>query len=39
MKGLDEDYDALVQIVSAQALNDPMPLRDIYAQMLATKSA
>jgi histone deacetylase 1/2 len=37
MNGLDEDYDALVQIVSARALTDPMPVRDIYAQMLNTE--
>jgi hypothetical protein len=29
--GLDGDYDALVQMVSARALSDPMPVRDVYA--------
>jgi hypothetical protein len=29
--GLDDDYDALVQMVSARALNDPMLVRDVYA--------
>ncbi|KAK1696905.1 hypothetical protein QYE76_013602 [Lolium multiflorum] len=37
MKGLGQDYDSLVQIVSARTLTDPMPLRDVYAQMLATE--
>ncbi|XP_071684985.1 uncharacterized protein [Lolium perenne] len=37
MNGLDEDYDALVQIVSARALTDPMHVRDIYAQMFNTE--
>jgi hypothetical protein len=35
--GLDGDYDALVQMVSARALIDPMPVRDVYAQLLATE--
>jgi hypothetical protein len=29
--GLDSDYDAHVQMVSARALSDPMPVRDVYA--------
>jgi hypothetical protein len=37
MHGLDQDYDSLVQLVSARALTDPMPLKDIYAQMLGTE--
>jgi histone deacetylase 1/2 len=37
MQGLGEEYDSLVQLVSARALTDPMPLRDVYAQMLATE--
>ena len=32
--GLDEQYDALVQMVSARALTDPMPVRDVYAQLM-----
>jgi hypothetical protein len=35
--GLDGDYDALVQMVSARALSDPMLVRDVYAQLLATE--
>jgi hypothetical protein len=35
--GLDGDYDALVQMVSARALSDPMPVRGIYVQLLATE--
>jgi uncharacterized membrane protein YgcG len=35
--GLDGDYDALIQMVSARALSDPMPVRDVYAQLLATE--
>ncbi|XP_071677230.1 uncharacterized protein [Lolium perenne] len=37
MRGLAQDYDSLVQLVSARALTNPMPLRDVYAQMLATE--
>ena len=37
MAGLDSDYDALAQLVGARALTDPMPVRDIYAQLLATE--
>ena len=37
MHGLDGDYDSLVQLVSARVLTDPMPLCDIYAQMLSTE--
>jgi hypothetical protein len=37
MHGLDQDYDSLVQLVSARALTEPMPLKDIYAQMLGTE--
>ncbi|KAK1666963.1 hypothetical protein QYE76_055122 [Lolium multiflorum] len=32
--GLDEDYDPLVTLVSACALHDPMPIQDIYSQMM-----
>jgi hypothetical protein len=35
--GLDGDYDARVQMVSARALSDRMLVRDIYAQLLATE--
>ncbi|KAK1617543.1 hypothetical protein QYE76_023060 [Lolium multiflorum] len=35
--GLDEQYDALVQLVSSRALTDPMPIRDVYAQLLNTE--
>jgi hypothetical protein len=35
--GLNGEYDALVQMVSARALTDPMPIREIYAQLLATE--
>ncbi|KAK1694850.1 hypothetical protein QYE76_011547 [Lolium multiflorum] len=37
MNGLDQDYDSLVQLVSARSLTDPMPIKDIYAQMLHTE--
>lgn len=36
-QGLDHEYDSLVQLVSARALTEPMPVRDIYSQMLATE--
>jgi hypothetical protein len=35
LAGLDDDYDALVEVVSARTT--PMPLRDLYAQMLSTE--
>jgi hypothetical protein len=35
--GLDGDYDALIQMVSARALSDPMLVRDVYSQLLATE--
>jgi hypothetical protein len=37
MQGLDQDYDSLVQIVSSRALIDPMPVKDVYAQLLTTE--
>jgi hypothetical protein len=37
MHGLDQDYDSLVQIVSARVLTNPIPLPDVYAQILATE--
>ena len=37
LNGLDADYDALVQVVYARALTNPMPIRDVYAQMLSTE--
>jgi hypothetical protein len=37
LNGLDEDYDALVQVVSARALTNPMPVKDVYSQMLNTE--
>ncbi|KAK1644328.1 hypothetical protein QYE76_062133 [Lolium multiflorum] len=33
----NKDYDSLVQLVSARSLTDPMPIKDIYAQMLHTE--
>jgi hypothetical protein len=35
LAGLDDDYDALVEVVSARTT--PMPLHDLYAQMLSTE--
>jgi hypothetical protein len=32
--GLDSDYDALADRIGARPINDPMPMRDVYAQML-----
>ena len=37
LAGLDSDYDALAQIVGARSASDPMPIRDIYAQMLSAE--
>nr|XP_051202530.1 uncharacterized protein LOC127316157 [Lolium perenne] len=35
LAGLDSDYDALVEVVTARTT--PMPLRDLYAQLLTTE--
>jgi hypothetical protein len=35
--GLDSDYDPIVALVSARALTNPMPVRDIYEQLLNTE--
>jgi hypothetical protein len=37
LQGLDSEYDSLAQLVSARALTDPMPVKDIYSQLLATE--
>jgi histone deacetylase 1/2 len=37
LAGLDDDYDALVEVVSARALTNPMPIKDVYSQMLNTE--
>ena len=37
LAGLDSDYDALAQIVGARSVSDPMPIRDLYAQILSNE--
>jgi histone deacetylase 1/2 len=32
--GLDQDYDALADRVGARPLSDPMPVRDVYSQLM-----
>jgi hypothetical protein len=34
---LDRDYDALTDRVSACPLTDPMPMRDVYSQLMNTE--
>jgi hypothetical protein len=35
--GLDGDYDALADRISARPAYDPLPIRDVYAQLLNTE--
>ena len=37
LAGLDSEYASLAQLVSARNLSDPMPIRDIYSQLLHTE--
>jgi histone deacetylase 1/2 len=37
LAGLDSEYDPLVDRVSARAATDPMPIRDVFAQILNTE--
>jgi hypothetical protein len=37
LAGLDRDYDALADRVSARPLTDPMPMRDVYSQLMNTE--
>jgi hypothetical protein len=37
LAGLDRDYDSLADRISARSMLDPMPIRDIYAQLLNIK--
>jgi hypothetical protein len=34
LAGLDKDYDALADRVSSRPLDDPMPIRDVFSQLL-----
>jgi hypothetical protein len=35
--GLDSDYDALTDRIGARPVHDPLPIRDVYAQLLNTE--
>jgi hypothetical protein len=35
--GLDSDYDALADRIGARPVHDPLPIRDVYAQLLNTE--
>jgi hypothetical protein len=37
LAGLDQDYDAFADRVSTHPLDDPMPMRDVFAQLLNTE--
>jgi hypothetical protein len=37
LAGLDSDYDALADRISARPVYDPLPVRDVYAQLLNTE--
>jgi hypothetical protein len=37
LAGLDSEYDALADRFSARPITDPMPMRDVYAQLLNTE--
>jgi hypothetical protein len=37
LAGLDRDYDSLADRISARTVLDPMPIRDVYAQLLNTE--
>jgi hypothetical protein len=37
LAGLDSDYDALADRISARPAYDPLPVRDVYAQLLNTE--
>jgi hypothetical protein len=37
LAGLDKDYDAFADRVSSRPINDPMPMRDVFSQLLNTK--
>ncbi|XP_071681174.1 uncharacterized protein [Lolium perenne] len=37
LAGLDSEYDPLADRISARSLTDPMPMRDVYAQLLNTE--
>jgi hypothetical protein len=37
LAGLDSEYDVLADRVSACPITDPMPMRDVYAQLLNTE--
>jgi hypothetical protein len=37
LAGLDSEYDALADRVSVRPVNDPMPIRDVFSQLLNTE--
>jgi hypothetical protein len=37
LAGLDQDYDAFADHVSTRPLDDPMPMSDVFAQLLNTE--
>ena len=37
LAGLDSDYDALADRISARPIYDPLPVRDVYSQLLNTE--
>jgi hypothetical protein len=37
LAGLDKDYDAFADRVSSRPIDDPMPMRDVFSQLLNTK--
>jgi hypothetical protein len=37
LAGLNSEYDALADLISSRPLNDPMPIRDVFAQLQNTE--